>query len=264
MQARIAPSLGALEGTHQEVWGTTDYVDQDEPVVFFGLYGLPDFYKLWRHKGKKYIIWAGSDIRHLIDGYWLDEHGQIRLENKRLAEWVNKNCESWVENTVEYEALLKLGIESQICPSFMGDVNDYEVSYENNGKYYASVSGNDFELYGWDKVNKLAEQRPQDTFYLYGNTVKWDAPDNVIVRGRMPKEQMNEEIKLMTGGVRLVNFDGFSEIIAKSLLWGQYPISTIEYPGCNLPPAKKPNILGRDWVLNNVNQFPWNEHKTTH
>ena len=74
-QCKWSPTLGELEATHQEVWGTSDYVSDETPTVFFGLYGLPDFYALWRHKGRKCILWTGSDIRHFRDGYWLDEKG---------------------------------------------------------------------------------------------------------------------------------------------------------------------------------------------
>ena len=55
-QCRYAPSLGALEGTPEEVWGTKDYENQDDPTVFFGLYSLSDFFVLLKHRGKKKIV----------------------------------------------------------------------------------------------------------------------------------------------------------------------------------------------------------------
>src|SRR3990167_7620920 len=151
-QCRWSPTLGELESTHQEVWGTDDYVDTERPTVFCGLYSLNDFYALWRHKGNKFCWWAGSDIRHFINGYWLDDKGRIRLKPAPLAKWINEKCESWVENDVEMEALKKLGIWSMVVPSFLGKVEDYEVSYQQSDrpKVYASVSGNDFELYHWE------------------------------------------------------------------------------------------------------------------
>ena len=120
-QHRIAPSLGdGFAGTPAIAWGTKEYINQEEPAVFMGLYGLPDFYTLWRHKGRKAIFWCGSDIRHFINGYWLSEKGDIRLSPRPLAEWIQRNCESYVENGVEYDALKKWGIESKIVPSFLG------------------------------------------------------------------------------------------------------------------------------------------------
>ncbi len=60
-RCRYAPSLGPLEDTPLNIWGIDKYEPTDplhswNPVVFFGLYGLPDFYALWRHKGKKAIL----------------------------------------------------------------------------------------------------------------------------------------------------------------------------------------------------------------
>lgn len=268
---RWSPTLGNLESTHQKVWGTKNYnpkTDIEKPCVFFGLYGLPDFYALWRHKGKRWILWAGTDITHFVNGYWLDEKGKIKLCPKSLAKWINRYCESWVENEVEAEALEKIGIKTKICPSFLGDVNKFKICYKpsDRPKIYASCSGNEFEKYGWYEIENLAWLFREYDFYLYGNTKPFKTGQkNVIIRGRIPKDVMNREIKEMQCGLRLLEFDGFSEVLAKSILWGQWPISTIKYPHIlsitdlpKLKDLKKPNIAGRDYYLKKLNAFPWN------
>lgn len=273
MQCRVAPSLGELEGTHQEAWGTKPYLDEYQPTVFFGIYGLPDFFTLWRHKGPKYILWAGSDITHFGNGYWLDQEGRIRLEPEALAEWINENCENYVENGVEHEALLVHGIESKIVPSFMGNVKEYDISYTPNERpqVYLSVSGNNFREYGWEQIEQIADKCEVD-FHLFGSDEWKTKHSNVFVRGRVPKEVMNEEIKNMQCGLRLNEFDGFSEILAKSILWGQHPISRIGYPYIDsfttndelvkllngLKDKREPNLKARDYYLTNLNTYPWN------
>ena len=270
----VAPSLGALEQDPYSIWGTDGNYDSSRdsfrPFVWFGLYGFPDFFYLWRHPGRKAILWAGSDIRHFVNGYWLEDGGLIRLDPEPLAQWINKNCESYVENHIEYEALKEFGIESTIVPSFLGDTKRYQIEYQHSPRpaLYTSVSGNNFQLYGWDKVLDLARKNQDIDFHLYGNTV--DFPNdlsNVFIHGRISKEQMNAEISSMQGALRMTEFDGFSEIIAKSLLWGQWPVSLIEYPHTldpnNLSKIKEkytPNIKGRQWLLVNVNKYPWNEN----
>lgn len=275
MQIRIAPSLGALEGHPNDIWGTTDYGGPNaEPVVFFGLYGLKDFFALWAHKGKRHVLWAGSDIRHFAHGYWLDEEGRIRIGPEQLAPWLNQYCTHWVENQVEALALSKYGIEANVVPSFLGYVEDFPLSFKDTGKVrlYTSVSGNDFKLYGWDKIPALAKQNPDIEFHCYGNTVEPPFQlayrTNIILHGRVPKEQMNEEIKSMTGALRLTEFDGFSEILAKSILMGQWPVSLIPYPHMLQPHEIKtlkvkhaPNLEGRDYYLSVFNKYPWNLKK---
>ena len=281
---RIAPSLGGgFAGTPEEVWGTEmwgkDTADIFGNTVFFGMYGFPDFYSLWKHKGKRAILWAGSDIKHFINGYWLDGKGLIRLEPEPLARWINENCDNYVENGVEHEALMVMGIESKIIPSFLGNIDDYPISYIQNNRpqVYVSVSGNNFEMYGWDVIERIADKCNVD-FYLYGNTEEFITKhSNVFVRGRLPIYQMDSEIKDMQCGLRLNDFDGFSEVIAKSILWGQYPISRIGYPYVdsfktdedlikllnNLHTKHGVNTKTRDYYIKNINEFPWNENNKT-
>lgn len=267
-QCRVAPSIGDLEGTHKEVWGTDDHVDNQRPTVFFGLYGFNDFFTLWRHQGHRAILWAGTDIIHFRNGYWLDQGGSIRLDYKSLADWINNVCENYVENVAEYEALKELGIESRIVPSFMGNVEDYKVTYRHSEKpkLYASVSGDNFDLYKWNDIEVLAGEHPDFEFHLYGNREPWySSHPNVIVHGRVSKEQMNAEIMHMQGGIRLLEHDGFSEVLAKSVLWGQWPVSVIPYPHMLKPQdiaiikdKLEPNLAGREHYMKTVNNFPWN------
>lgn len=262
-QCRVAPSLGdGFAGTPNEVWGTVDYENDTGPTVFFGLYGLPDFYALWRHKGRKCIFWAGSDITHFKKGYWLEDGGRIRLDKKPLVEWINKYCESYVENEVEKRELLICGITATVVPSFLGNVDEYEVNFKPNNKYYTSVSGDNFKLYGWDMIDALADMHPDKQFHLYGNKSPWHTTmPNVFVHGRVTQEEMNNAVQKMHGALRLTKFDGFSEILAKSVLWAQRPVSLyIPYPHIEdtFVPHRTPNLAGREYYKEHLNKFPWN------
>lgn len=230
-QCKIAPSLGeGFAGNPNDIWETKKYENDEEPAVFFGLYGLPDFYGLWKHKGRKAVMWAGSDITHFKNGYWLDKEGSIRISPKPLATWLEKNCENWTENEVEANVLRSFGIKPKVCPSFLGNIDSYPISYvySDNPKVYLSVSGGYYKEYGWDIIENIADKVPEVTFYLYGGKWKTDKP-NIVVRGRLPQSEMDREIKEMQCGLRLNKMDGFSEITAKSILWGQYPIVRKEF-----------------------------------
>lgn len=253
-QCRIAPSLGGgFAGTPNEVWGTEPYAYDWQPAVFFGLYGLNDFHALWRHKDKKAILWAGSDITHLKNGYWLDDEGEIRVGREAFCQWISENCDSYCENDVEKDALWFLGIKCKaVIPSFLGNVEDYPIQELRTDKkrYYTSVSGDDFELYGWHEIDAIARANPDTEYHLYGNTKEWtNTEKNVIIHGRITQEEMNSQIKTMTGGLRLTRFDGASEILVKSTLWGQQPLS----------PYIPYDWLGdREKLLSVLNEYPWN------
>jgi hypothetical protein len=268
-QCRWSPTLGDLESTAESIWGTPPYnpiTDQERPTVFMGLYGLPDFYALWRHKGIKHILWCGSDITNLKNGYWLEDGGNIRIGRKGICTWINKHCVSWCENEVEATALAECGIYARVQPSFLGDIDDFPLSWKPGNKVYASVSGDNFELYGWDKITELARHNPGLMFHLYGNTVVWTPnADNIVVHGRVSKERMNAEIMDMQCGLRMTEFDGMSEITVKSVLMGQWPVSLIEYPHILRPDQlseiihkRDPNLEGREYYRKALNNFPWN------
>lgn len=271
---RKAPSLGGLEDTEHNIWGTPEYEgDRDAPTVFFGLYGLPDFYTLWRHRGKKWILWAGSDIRHFQNGYWLDELGMIRIDPQALARWINENCESWVENEVERRALQDMGIEAQVGQSFIGDVTKYPILYTPNSRpnvYLSASPGREVE-YGWGIIEDIAGECEVD-FHLYGSSDWKSAHHNVFVHGRVSKELMNRAIQHMQCGLRLNEFDGFSEVTAKSILWGQYPIVRAEFGYDHLLSFDDTKMLvkqlnnlenktapnpARFLYITNLNKFPW-------
>ncbi len=277
MQCRVAPSLGALEDTPENVWKTTKYTDRDKPCVFFGLYDLRDYIALFRHRGKAYILWAGSDIRNLVNGFifndgklgWLSK---VAPGFKKVLKKVLKDAEHWVENMVEEEALMKWGLKDiNVCPSYLGRIGPF--MYYNAKvipDVYVSCGKERQVEYGFDVIERIAD-KVDVTFHLYGD--EWETKHkNVIVHGRVSKEKMNKEIQGMQCGLRLNKFDGFSEITAKSILWGQYPITRIPYRMIdsfntddelitllNNLNMMTPNMIGRHYYVNTLNKFPWNE-----
>lgn len=261
-QCRIAPSLGdGFAGHPNDVWGTIPYTDPTEPAVFFGMYGVQDLQVFQQHTGIKHILWAGSDIRNMLNGYWLDTDGTSRMPG--APDVLIQEGYHFVENELERLALSSLpGIfeeDVEVVPSFLGNVTDYPVQkIKKKKQYYTSVSGDDFTLYGWNEIDKWAEKHPDVEFHLYGNRKPWySTKENIVVHGRLPQAEMNRQIKCMTGAIRLTRFDGFSEIIAKSILWGQTPVSPyIHYQGIarEIDGAQKPDR--EDWITR-LNDYPW-------
>lgn len=279
MQVRWAPSLGALESTHEIAWGTEDYKDRNKPTCFFGLYDLRDYIALWRHKGKAFVLWAGSDILNLKSGFLFND-GKLKSLSKLLrGNWwvypILKKAEHWVENLTEERVLESLGIKvSGVCQSFLGNINKFKIQYKYKkiANVYLSANEGRQEEYGFGTIERIAKELPFIKFHLYG--ASWKTKNkNVIVHGWISKEQMNKEIEGYQIGLRLNNFDGFSEILAKAVLMGQYAISKVKHPLIpsfendmelililnNLRKNKEPNYKAHDWYIYNLNRFPWNE-----
>lgn len=279
---RVAPSLGELEATHQEIWGTKDYVyseDKDKPTCFFGLYDLRDYIALWKHKGEKYILWAGSDLENLVNGFTFND-GKLKWLSKIfnglpkfLMNMLRYNCIHYVEDKDEERKLASLGIRAKIVPSFLGKIDDFSVSYkqERRPNVYLSAHPDRENEYGFGLIEELAEELPHIRFHLYGAGWKSEK-ENIICHGLVSKEQFNKEIKNYQCGLRLNKSDGFSEITAKSVLMGQYPMTYLEYPMIPsfnnreeliellsaLSDMDRPNYQARNYYLIYLNRYPWN------
>lgn len=273
---KVAPSLGELEGNPNDTWGTKPYKFNAGSTVFFGMYDVRDYLSYFLHVKQKWILWAGSDIVNLANGFMFN-NGKLKALSQLTKgnEWIIKmlqNGEHYVENQWEHDELSKLGIKSKIVPSFMGKVDCYRVEYlynETPQVYISTGTGRQRE-YGFGTIDRIAPRVPGVTFHLYGDS--WDThQENIIVHGRVKKEQMNKEIVLMQAGIRLNETDGFSEIIAKSILWGQHPISRMKYKHIDhftnddelvavlskLKNKHRPNIRGCVHYRTVLNAYPW-------
>lgn len=280
---RWAPSLGSLEATHQEVWGTMEYKwwrDFNKPTVFFGLYDLRDYLALWWHRGHAWVLWAGSDIRNLGQGFLFND-GKLKWMSVifkfgfiNLIKSVLRKAEHWVENETERRALEECGIwVTGVCPSFLGKIEDFKIKFAVGKRthVYLSSGWNRQVEYGFELVDDIAASLPEVTFHLYG--APWlTKKKNVKVHGRVPKKKMNKDIEGYQIGLRLNSFDGFSEILAKAVLMGQYAVGNVKHPKIpsfrdrkdlvrkirELSKKVTPNIEARMWYEKNLNRYPWN------
>lgn len=107
---------------------------------------------------------------------------------------------------------------------------DVEMSFTPSEKPHVYLCSHpDYEeAYGVGIIGGIASVLPEITFHIYG--VEGTTRENIQYHGVVPNEEFNREIKGYQSGLRLNDMDGFSEVLAKSVLMGQYPISRIPYP----------------------------------
>jgi len=271
MKIRVSNSvIGFKEKIHNiwkiEEWAGVD--DEKDEVLFFGMYHDYDYDAYRNFEGKRSVFWCGSDILRLMDN-----HNYQRVLKLFPAT-------HYTENQVEADNLKSVGIEAVIVPSFLERTEDFPVSYQHSERPHIFMSAHPKreDEYGYDLAIRIAPKVPEATFHLYGvdkefydKTYFHELPENVVIEGNVPPEQFNREIKQYQCGLRPNIHDGFSEITAKSLLCGQYPITKIKYDKIDnystedelvmlikgLRDKKEPNLETRSHYLKLLNNYPF-------
>lgn len=194
--------------------------NRHDRVIFFGLYHWKDYVRFFWHRGPKKVFWCGSDILAIRKTWWfiliilgLGQH--------------------YCENEVEQRYLKEAGIDAEIRPMFFDDPNNYPVTFQPspNPQVWISVRpGRELE-YGIDIVRRIAYRTRSIQYHVYGWEPDQGAwPMNMLFHGEVSNEELNNDIRYYQSALRLNKFDGFAEVLAKSVLLGQYPITAfIEY-----------------------------------
>lgn len=282
MKLRVSNSLQPFEENALLYWGLKKWEgveDPDQDVLYFGLYTQMDYDTMRIQKGKKTILWGGSDIIRLMQNY----------DYKRVLN-LFPEAEHFCENEVEKKNLENCGVKvKDVIPSFLDNIHNFPVSFEPTDRPHIFMCGHPEreEEYGWGLAEYLAKELPEFTFHLYGvvrekdpslleslNEIDTRFP-NIIRHGKVSKDQFNKEIRNYHCGFRPNEHDGFSEVTAKSILLGQYPITKIPYDGIwnynsmeellqrfrDIKYQDKPNTEARLLYLKKINNFPWCQRK---
>lgn len=265
---RVSSSVIGFKDRAIKTWGLEEWegwLDNNATVVFFGLYIKHDYDAFLRHKGKKIVFWCGSDILNLLGNY------DMRRIIKLFPE-----AEHYCENEVEAEELRSVGLNPIIIPSYLDDVN-LPITFKPSETPHIFSCGHDKreEEYGAGVIERIADKVPYATFHIYGinkdSSFFTKEHKNIIYHGKVPESQFKEEISHYQAGLRTNDHDGFSEVIARSVLSGGYPLSKIKYDKIwnyqtdeelitlieKLKLVKEPNTEGREHYQKILNKFPW-------
>ena len=228
-------------------------------TIFFGCYHIGDYLRILLHRGKRTIFWCGSDLRDL--SWWKS----LIIKHIKARHVVETNQGEWVR-------LHNLGIDAEVLPQFFGDPNEFQLCFKPSDTPHVFMNchqGRGKE-YGLDIIELIAGQVPEITFHVYGvrkpfheiweerlmgfpttyptgkfHNVEYATRSNIKYHGKVSEEQFNEEIKNYHAGLRLNKFDGNSDVVMKSVLLGQYPITYLQYPHidcCETTETTKPLI----------------------
>lgn len=262
MKARTSSSVVFFGPKIEKYWGLKKWEGLDDPdqdVLFFGLYHEHDFAAWRHHEGKKTVFWCGSDITRLLN----------IPERQRVIKMVE--AKHYCETAQEAEELRSIDIEAEVKPSFLDDINNFPISFKPTDKPHIWLCAHpDREgEYGVHLVEEMAKKFPTYTFHIYG--IDGKDYENIKYHGKVLEEQLNNEIRNYHCGLRANIHDGFSEIVMKSVLLGQYPISFLPYEKvwsyedkedleillARLATIKEPNLEAREYYLSIANRYPW-------
>lgn len=255
----VSSSIVPFREKAERTWDIERYVwprDIFKPCVFFGMYHVGDYWHYVRHLGPKSILWAGSDITSLIEA---------KLPYYKLFTKADNYC----ENGLEKKELDMYNIRAKVVPSFLEEIPEVSFYTADFAHVYLSLRPNREDEYGLGLVKRIHKQTPKVIYDIYG--VSGQSYDNIIFHGNVPNKQFNKEIKNYHASLRPNEHDGFSELTAKAILQGQYPITKIKYVGIpsyeteeelikllnSLSDMTQPNLEGRQFYIDNLNKFPW-------
>lgn len=202
--------------------GFEPYLDPSKPALFLGTYTQNDVNAMVAHKGPGYVLWNGSDAIHL------SRHPDWQAALKGLPFYHAAHHDGLA---TEVTNLIDRPVE--VSPTFFHEPKDYPPSFVASKPahfFMCTHAGRHLE-YGVDAALEAFDKLPKD-FHLnvYGDppTLK-SLPKNVTIRGRYPESVMDLQTKAMHGALRLNRHDGTSQIVIKSILWGQWPVITTNW-----------------------------------
>ena len=267
IKVRVSLSVINFKDKVERIWRLSEWQglkDEDQDVLFFGLYTLHDYDAFWYHEGKKSVFWCGSDILNALGNLEFQRRLKLYPETKHYC-----------ETEIEAENLRKIGIKPEIIPSFLEDEDEFPVSYQHSETpqiWMCAHPARELE-YGVDVAIRMAKKFPDYTFHIYG-IYEWigeEHPENVIYHGQVPNDQLNREIRQYQCGLRCNLHEGLSEIPVKSVLLGQYAITRMKFDWfwnyqteeelekllVKLKEMKDFNRKGRKAIRGKLNKFPW-------
>jgi len=225
--------------------------DKYKKVFFQGLYFGDDYQLLKEHLGPKDIYWNGSDIIRLLrTPSWITQLVNTKARHLCQTKWM-------------VEVLDRIGIQAIVHPIFFGNLGKYKITFTPSDKphIYLSCNPGREKEYGVTQVMRVAPELPEFTFHIYG--IDGENTDNIIYHGRVEESVMDEEITKYHGMIKTAG-TSISESLIKSILNGQYPVTTKDLDGIwkfrtddeliknlkRIKKQKKPNYKLRKRYLN--------------
>jgi hypothetical protein len=175
--------------------------------------------------GKQRIVmhWLGSDT--------IDEQREV-LAGK-ADHWVLHHLHHWAESDWMVREVKALGVPCELVPFPSALIPETPTPLPEKFSvlvYVPTVERS--ELYGLDRIVRVARELPEVSFELVGllDGPIPDAPQNVRIHGRIPN--LLDFYRRSSVVWRPVRHDGVSWMVLESLGHGRHVLWTYPFPGC--------------------------------
>ena len=197
-QLYVSNALKHFSDRFMKKYKLTTYTDDSKSTLFFGIYDHNDMQSLIKHKGKKYVMFGGTDVTNLKKNI----SRKNLLNNQKVSKYFT------ISNNVD-QRVRELGfISTQIDLSFHDNKLFAPISKYGNKIYiYNGYSPGNEQLYGKEQYEEVVKRLPQYE-YIYSNQLK------------LKHEQMPALYAQCFMGLRLTPNDGNASTVQEMTAMG--------------------------------------------
>ena len=192
-QILISPSSLQRFNRIKEIYGLQDYISENEPCLFFGVYVQNELESIKRHKGKKYVMFGGTDC---------DWRSTLSVSIMRILRRINDITYIAISKDIETR-LKEPGVESTYLHLDLVNYNIFKpVDKEKERKCIYVYDGQGVittvkkHVYNHRLIEEVKRKLPEYT-YIHSSSL-----------GEIPYEQMPSVYEKCFIGVRLTERDG--------------------------------------------------------
>lgn len=175
--------------------------------------------------GKKKVVmhWVGSDT----------VNGQKEVAHGKAEPWVLQQIHHWAESDWMVAEVEALGISCDLVPLPSARIPEHPSPLPRDFSVLVYVPDvRRCELYGLDRILRVARELPQIPFELVGLVHGQipDPPSNLKIHGRI--SNLKEFYRRASAIWRPVRHDGLSYMVLEALGYGRHVLWSYPFPGC--------------------------------
>ena len=158
-QIAVSKNLLHFESRVKSVYNLQEYVDSEQPCIFFGFYNQDDWIRIQNHHSIRYVLWGGGDVNNLTN------IKRMKLGNRLRHLAISDNIQTRLTNHGLVSKRLSFNLVDKLL--FLPVVKPGTAIYIYNG-----YSNDTQETTYGKKVYQQVIQRLPNYSYIFSNQLK--------------------------------------------------------------------------------------------